>query len=324
MKRVLVTGGSGFVGSHLVPTLRAAHPNLEIHNLDLVPSVGLPVDQEHLGPLEDPSTYVPIPPVDAIVHLAAVSREPGFPTQRYYEVNDIGTGVLADWAEKVGVPKIVFYSTISVYGPVDEPTAEDAMTAPTTPYGMSKLLGEQRLHAWADRTGKALAIVRPGVIFGLGDDGNFSRLAKAVEQGWFVFPGRKDTRKAAIYVKDVVQLTEWLLGEDLTQLTVNAVYGQASTTEEIVDGVRRALAKRSTRSVVVPEGLARLGMSVLGLAESHKPPVERMFHQRRVDKLVESSNIVSQTLPNLDFNFAHSMETAILDWLGGQNSQHSA
>jgi nucleoside-diphosphate-sugar epimerase len=219
----------------------------------------------------------------------------------------------------VGVPKIIFYSSISVYGPVDEPTAEDAMTAPTAPYGMSKLLGEQRLSAWARETGQALAVLRPGVIFGPGDDGNFSRLAKAVEQGWFVFPGRKDTRKAAIHVKDVVQLTEWLLREDFTQLTVNAVYGQASTTEEIVDDMRRALAKRSTRSVVVPEGLARLGMSVLGLTESHKPPVERMFHQRRVDKLVESSNIVSQTLPHLDFSFDHSMQTAILDWLSERN-----
>jgi nucleoside-diphosphate-sugar epimerase len=215
----------------------------------------------------------------------------------------------------VDVPKIIFYSSISVYGPVDEPTAEDAITAPTTPYGMSKLLGEQQLQAWANETGQSLAIVRPSVIFGPGDDGNFARLAKAVGQGWFVFPGRKDTRKAAIYVKDVVQLTGWLLREDFKRLTINAVYGQASKTEEIVEDIRRALSKGSTKTMVVPEGVARLGMSVLGLAEAHKPPVERMFHQRRVDKLVESSNIVSQTLPDLDFRFDHSMETAIADWL---------
>ena len=315
MQRVLVTGGSGFVGSHLIPYLRRVRPDLEIHNLDLVPSRGLPFDEEHVTALEDESSYVSIPPVDAIIHLAAVSREPGFPTHRYYEVNDIGTGVMAAWAEKVGVPKILFYSTISVYGPAERPTAEDAMKAPATPYGMSKLLGEQKLHAWRERTGSSLGVIRPGVVFGPGDDGNFSRLAKAVKQGWFAFPGRTDTRKAAIYIRDVVKLTEWLLGHEFGELTMNAVYSQASTTVEIVEYMRRAMSKDSTRMVVVPEGLARMGISILGAAEAHKPPVERMFHQRRVDKLVESSNIVSQTLSDLDFSFDHTMETALAEWI---------
>lgn len=315
MQRVLVTGGSGFVGSHLIAHLRRTRPDLEIHNLDVVPCADLPVDQQHVVPVEDEASYTDVPPVDAVVHLAAVSREPGFATERYYEVNTHGTATLVRWAEQVGVPKILFYSSISVYGPAEQPTAEDARKAPESPYGMSKLLGEQELRDWRERNATTLGVIRPGVVFGPGDDGNFPRLARAVRQGWFAFPGRTDTRKAAIYVRDVVDLTVWLLEHDFSNLTINAVYEQASTTAEIVEFMRRAMGRDSTRTVVVPEALARAGVGLLGLAESHKPPVERTFHQRRVDKLVASSNIVSRTLPELDFDFAHTMESAITEWL---------
>lgn len=107
------------------------------------------------------------------------------------------------------------------------------------------------------------------------------RLAKAVQQGWFVFPGRKDTRKAAIYVKDVEELTEWLLDHEFDRMTVNAVYDQASTVEEIVTYMREATGTDRMRTITVPEGLARAAVSTLGIAQAHKPPVDRTFHTRR-------------------------------------------
>lgn len=316
MQRVLITGGSGFVGRHLVKRLRVTRPHLEVRNLDVVSCVDLPSDRQHIGSLEDDGAYAGIPPVDAIVHLAAVSREPGFATRRYYETNAHGTAMLAKWAERMGVPRILFFSSISVYGRAELPTTENSLTAPETPYGMSKLLAEQELAHWRQRNDATLGVVRPGVVFGPGDDGNFSRLARAVRRGWFVFPGRTDTRKAAIYVKDLVELTDWLLGHDFTDLTVNAVYDQAATTAEIVEFMQRAMGRQSKRIVVIPESLARAGVGLLGLAESRKPPAERTFHQRRIDKLVSSSNIVSANLPKLGFRFGHTMESAIEEWLG--------
>ena len=313
MDRVLVTGGSGFVGRRLLTHLHRIHPELELHNLDVVPS-GLPV-VEHLSPVEVEETYSSLPPMDAVVHLAAVSREPGFPTSRYYEVNTWGTAALGDWALAAGVRKVIFYSSIAVYGPAEEPTNEHSQMCPETPYGMSKLLGEQELRLRLGRAGTSLVVIRPGVVFGPGDDGNFARLARAVQQGWFVFPGRTDTRKAAIYVDDLVDFTGWLLGYDCGEsLTVNAVYDRAATVDEIVGHIGAAVGRR-TRRVVVPEGLARVGVGVLGLAEAYKPPVKRMFHQRRVDKLLSSTNIVSDVLPQLPYTFPHSPAEAVGAWL---------
>lgn len=319
MERILITGGSGFVGEHLIRQLRTTRPETEIHNLDLVPS-GLPIE-EHLGPLEEELSYASIPAVDAVVHLAAVSREPGYPTKRYYEVNTYGTSVLARWMAEKQVTRSIFFSSISVYGPCEEPTGEDARLYPETPYGMSKLLAEAELRSWQQEHGASLAIIRPGVVFGPGDDGNFPRLAKAVRQGWFLFPGRTDTRKAAIFVHDVVDLVDWLIDYPFEAVTLNAVYEQASTVEQIVSYMQEALGKRSARTVEVPEGLARAGVGVLGLAEAHKPAADRTFHQRRVDKLVSSTNIVSETLPELPFDFRHSMKSAIKVWLNGVASR---
>lgn len=314
MDRILLTGGSGFVGQHLIRRLQADRPHVEIHNLDLVPS-GLPV-VEHLGSIEDESSYVSVPRVDAVIHLAAVSREPGYPVKRYYDVNNYGTSVLSDWLVHSSVPQTIFFSSISVYGSCEEPTSENSRMYPETPYGMSKMLAESRLRSWQNENDTSLAILRPGVIFGPGDDGNFPRLAKAVRQGWFMFPGRTDTRKAAIFVHDLADLVAWLLEYPYKSIAVNAVYERASTIEEIVAYLQKALGKPRIRTLVLPESLARAGVNILGLFESHRPPAERMFHARRIDKLVSSTNIISHTLPELPFSFVHTMESALEEWLG--------
>ncbi len=82
---------------------------------------------------------------------------------------------------------------------------------PLIPYGSSKIIAEYIHNQWfnTDIENRSLTIARPGVIFGKGEGGNFTRIANALQNGVFAYPGRKDTIKACLYVKDICRfLTE--------------------------------------------------------------------------------------------------------------------
>lgn len=150
--RVLVTGGAGYIGSHVVKALlTAGHEVVVVDNLRLghreaVP--GVPLIQADL--LDRPAldwllaTY----PVEAALHFAALSqvgesqREPG-----RYAVNNVGgTATLLDALVAAGCRQFVFSSTAAVYGaPETQPITEEAPLEPTNTYGETKLFSERLL-----------------------------------------------------------------------------------------------------------------------------------------------------------------------------------
>ncbi len=87
------------------------------------------------------------------------------------------------------------------------------MPEPVSDYGRSKLLAEGIHRQWlAGEAARRLVIARPAVIFGQGEGGNFTRLAKALRKGTFVYPGRKDTIKCCGYVGEIVRSMDHAMG----------------------------------------------------------------------------------------------------------------
>ena len=148
---VLVTGGAGYIGSHMVWALLDAGEDVVV--LDRL-STGFrwavpDAARFYLGDVGDRQMLEKIfaeNAIDAILHFAGsivVPQSMAHPLD-YYENNTSKTGMLADAAIKAGIEHFVFSSTAAVYGdqPDDAPVRENAQTLPKNPYGQSKLMSE--------------------------------------------------------------------------------------------------------------------------------------------------------------------------------------
>jgi len=153
--RILVTGGAGYVGSHVVRRVKAAgHQPVVVDNLSAghraaVGDVPLVVadfaDAETLARLGDDG------PFDAVIHMAAHAKvgESVAHPERYYRNNVIRSLQLLEWVRQAGWGGVVFSSTAAVYGePEDVPIREEHPTLPTNPYGETKLAFERALEAY--------------------------------------------------------------------------------------------------------------------------------------------------------------------------------
>ena len=131
-----ITGGTGFIGTHLASLLHEVHPETRIYNLDIVePGTPLPTVKNYKPALgngeEHAATFiycdvrqpielekVNITPDDVIFNFAAVHRTPGHPDPAYFETNIRGAENVCAFAERHGIRKIVFTSSIAPYGEI--------------------------------------------------------------------------------------------------------------------------------------------------------------------------------------------------------------
>jgi len=171
--RILVTGGSGYLGSHLIS--RLLRNSDEIINLDLEFKVDSFGDERVIqlqGDIRDfkfiREQIVEIKP-KVIFHLAAKKsvQESFHNPHEYLETNASSTWNLANLAINNGVEKFVFVSSAAVYGvPIDSRITEDSQTLPNSPYGESKLIAERGLNCLFEGQDEKLLVIRLFNLFG--------------------------------------------------------------------------------------------------------------------------------------------------------------
>ena len=165
---VLVTGGAGYIGSHMLYALLAAGERvIVLDNLstgfDWAVAAGVPLVVGETGDQNLVSTIIKEHEVESIIHFAAsivVSDSVADPL-RYYKNNTVNSRALIECAVAGGVPRFIFSSTAAVYGnPAHVPVTEDDALMPMSPYGSSKLMTEIMLRDAAAAHGLGHVILR--------------------------------------------------------------------------------------------------------------------------------------------------------------------
>mgnify|MGYP002854904643 CR=1 FL=1 len=329
----IITGGTGFIGTHLTNLLNEVHPDAKVWNLDIVkPGTPNPVVKNYkpavlegrvLGStfidcdVRQPIGELPFKPTpdDVIFNFAAVHRTPGHEDIEYFETNIRGAENVTAFAEKYGIKKMVFTSSIAPYGAAEELKREETLPTPNTAYGISKLVAEKIHLAWQKGApDRQLTIVRPGVVFGKGENGNFSRLYWGIRKHTFAYPGRKDTIKACVYVKELVRFILWNVEERHTSFDLfNCTFEPAYSIEQIVTAMKKVTGMTPfvpyiPNAIIMPAAVcAKLVGSPMGICPA------------RVKKLQISTNICGKKMAESGYHFKWTFEEALADWFEDNN-----
>lgn len=241
MRKYLVTGGSGFVGTLLVA--RLLNDGHHVVSIDL-----LPATQEHprltsvIGDIRDRQCLDQLLSgrrPDAVFHCAALLAH-GSVTEAALMSNNVeGTAVLADAVAAAGVAKLVYLSSNCLWGHgFDKPVGEDEPPAPCEPYGVSKLEGERALAAYASQF-ETVVIRCPTII----DEGRLGLLAILFEfiaddnRVWMV--GKGDNRYQFLYANDLIDAmirAASIEGSHVFGIGSDGVPTMAETFQQVIDG----------------------------------------------------------------------------------------
>ncbi len=304
--KVLITGGTGFIGSRLtlrclqrgdvVRVLAQENASPETKNREVIESAGAAVT---LGSVLDAEILTAcVDGVDTVFHLAAAQHEANVADQHFRDVNVHGTTALLRASIDAGVRRFVHGSTIGVYGSLEGVIDEDSPLNPDNIYGVTKREGEQQVIAHGDRI--PAVIVRISETYGPGDR-RLLKLFRAIDKNVFFMIGDGGNLHHLIYIDDLIDGMFAAAGEDNAVGEIFVLSGkEAVTTENMARTIASALGRKPSRfraplwpftaaATVMEKTLRPLGI---------QPPL----HRRRMDFFKKS------------FTFAQDKSASILNF----------
>jgi UDP-glucose 4-epimerase len=260
-RRVLVTGGSGFIGRHAVAGLTRAGATVRV--LDLGPHPDSSVDVV-VGDLSDPDVLEAAfaGGMDSVVHLAAVTsvlrsvENPG----GTFDTNVAGTHAVLEAARAAGVTSLAFASTNAVTGPMEAPAiVETATLRPLTPYGATKAASEMLMSAYTASYGVRCVALRLTNVYGPGmqaKDSIVARLMRAIrlEREFEIYGDGRQVRDY-VHAWDVLDAMKISLVNEDWHGPVVIGSGKSLSVLEVLDTVRSV----TGASLTVRHGPARPG-----------------------------------------------------------------
>lgn len=256
---ITIIGGSGFVGSRLIENL-IGKGSYSILNIDKANSEKYPEITKIANVLDLEYLVQLLKGTDVVILLAAEHRDDVSPTSLYYDVNVQGMRNTLIAMERNGINRILFTSSVAVYG-LDKDNPDESFPAdPFNHYGKSKWEAEQVLQEWRkEHLDWNINIVRPTVIFGEGNRGNVFNLLNQIATGKFMMIGSGKNQKSMSYVGNIVAFLEYLIKEHKDGYQVfNYVDKPDFTTNDLVYHTGKILGKQIP-TTHIPYWLGMLG-----------------------------------------------------------------
>ena len=254
-KKITVIGGSGFVGTNLCRQLSLKQQDFEI--IDLKLSNQFP-EKCKIADVRDADSLRRSITGDVVVNLAAVHRDDVRDKSEYQRTNVDGAENVSTVCSEKGINKIVFTSTVAVYGFAVPGTDESGAINPFNEYGRTKLEAEKKLRSWQSADDNSLIVVRSTVIFGEGNRGNVYNLLNQIASGKFLMVGRGENKKSMAYIGNVVAFLETCIASDRKYGVFNYVDPPDLTMNELVSQVRQTLKNKEGVGLRLPYWLGIL------------------------------------------------------------------
>jgi nucleoside-diphosphate-sugar epimerase len=280
---VLVTGATGFIGGHLLPSLYGNHVRVALRSggPDRVPGY----EAVCVGNVARDTEWArALAGVRCVVHMAAhvhVMKASVDDRAQFHEVNALGTERLALAAAAAGVKRFVFLSSIKVNG---EETTERAFSASDVPhpeddYGISKWEAEQRLFRVAESSAMEVVVLRPTLVYGPGVRGNFLKLLSAVHAGVPLPLGSIVNARSMLNVWNLCDLIVRMVeAPGIGSGVFLASDGVDLSTPELIRRIAAAMG-RPARLLPVPLSLLKLAATLTAMGSS----VQRLCGSLTVD-----------------------------------------
>ena len=244
LKKILITGGNGFVAQHLCPLLKEAAYEV-VTTTRQACETGYP--NFVTGDLAKVKNWDQIlKDVDCIIHLAArvhiMNDTADNPLEEFRRANCLATQRLAEAAEKRGVRHFIFISSIHVNGNQSELQgfSEEDVSAPQTPYGISKYEAEKALEEVCQKM--SLTVLRIPLVYGKGVKGNFQSLVKLCKLPIpLPFKGCRYNQRSFLFVENFCDFIKHCLQSEHPEGFYFVADDQRLSTADLIINIRHAL-----------------------------------------------------------------------------------
>jgi nucleoside-diphosphate-sugar epimerase len=278
MKRLLITGASGFVGKALVSQLLQRNIKLTISHRKEKLSNDSAIKSVFVGDLHSATDWTQaLDDCNIVVHLAArvhiMNDTAHDPLAEFRQINVEATINLAQQAVVSGIKRFIYISSIKAA------EAPSLKTPSLDPYGTSKYEAEQALLALADKTGLEVVIIRPPLVYGSDVKGNFLLLLRCMQKGIPLPLGAINNQRSLIALDNLVDFIIHTLDHPKAVNQILTVSdGQDISTTELLRRIATAYGKKA-RLIPVPSTLLRLVLKYLG----KKAMADRLIGSLQVD-----------------------------------------
>lgn len=306
---ISILGGKGFLGNSLSKLL------LKKNNIKICDIIDIS-DKDYYIDIEDPVCFKEIKDSSVIINLAALHTDNVKPISRYDDVNIKGSQNVCNAAENFGINKIIFTSSVAIYGFAPPNTDETGEANYFNDYGRTKFLAEQVYKDWQskDPENRTLVIIRPTVIFGEGNRGNVFNLFQSIFSKKFIMVGNGENMKSMAYVKNVASFIEYSLRFESGVHIFNYIDKPDIHMNRLVSISRKYILNKKGVGPRLPKNI---GLIFGKLADmfSYVTKITLPVSYIRVKKFISTTQFKSSIQDNTDFIPPYTLEEALIKTL---------